>query len=181
MEGPEQNVPEDELDTVIDRVFVRRRNISGVMPAMYFGRYEHVVEDAALDVGTPVRNRPADIGRGHGQENRERIEADHAKDEKDHDIPEGIIQRVGYVGIQRLKIADAVMIGVQAPQKLVAVLPAMHPVAEEAHRENDQENLQPERTELVGRGEEILPPQKMLRDIHQNGNNERGRNEAGHI
>ena len=49
------------------------------------------------------------------------------------------------------------------------MLEAMHPVAEEAHRECDHQDLEPEGTKLVGRSKHELVSEKVLRNEREQG------------
>jgi hypothetical protein len=63
---------------------------------------------------------------------RDGIEADDADDHINDNVAKRIIDRMRDIGVHRFQIGHAVMVGVQLPQKLVLVLQAVHPIAEEA-------------------------------------------------
>ena len=60
----------------------------------------------------------------------------------------------------------------KVPKERVAVLEAMHPIAEKAHRQEDEDNLQPKRAKLSGRGKDQLASQDVLGAKYQDWQND---------
>jgi hypothetical protein len=119
-----------------------------MMPAMDFRRDEQIVQKATPHIAAAMRKSCDDIGCGDRNKNGQRLKADDAQHKEHHDIPKSEINRVGNLGVGGLQIRHPVMIGMKRPQKLVVMLPTMHPVAEQADRQQDHNDLQPQWAQL---------------------------------
>src|SRR6516162_3378280 len=157
--GSEHQVPEAELEAVVAGIAIYFRNIDGMMPTMHLRSHEEIVQEPSFHIGTAMGKDSDHIHCRDPKENSKWIKANDTKNEKYYHITQSVIDRMGDEAVYGLQIGDSVVVGVKVPKECIAVLEAMHPIAEKAHRQEDEDNLQPKRAKLSGRGKDQLASQ----------------------
>src|ERR1700680_5186797 len=129
------------------------RHSRRMVPAVHFGRHKEVVQYSAFDITAPMGKHTTHLNRGHSKHNCQRAETDNAEDEKDQNVAQPEVDRMGHQNVPGLQIRNLVMVGMELPKEAVLVLNAVHPITEKTNKQHDDGKLQPEGAQLLGRRE----------------------------
>ena len=115
--GSEQSVPQHDADSVVHGVLVPFRSLRRVMPAMNLRRDEHAVEPAGVQARAAVRHEARGRRQTGAEHHGHRIEADEGQEHGREHVAQSEVERMRYERVDRLQVGDAVMVGMQLPQK----------------------------------------------------------------